>query len=43
MFAALPMDWDCGAVVVDAGTLLVRAGYAGEDCPKALIPAVLCK
>jgi actin-related protein len=32
---------DISALVVDIGTAHARAGYAGEDTPKAVIPSVV--
>lgn len=31
---------EVGALVFDAGTYHIKAGYAGEDTPKAVFPTV---
>lgn len=31
---------EVGALVFDIGSFSVRAGYAGEDCPKVSLPAL---
>ena len=31
-----------GALVFDPGHFSLRVGYAGEDCPKAEIPSMVC-
>lgn len=30
---------EVAALVLDIGTSSIRAGYAGDDCPKAIIPS----
>ncbi len=43
--SCLPAD-EVNAVVLDLGTLQVKAGYAGEDTPKYVFPSVrllLCR
>lgn len=34
-----PRTDEVGALVFDIGSFSVRAGYAGEDCPKVSLPA----
>lgn len=34
-----PCTDEVGALVFDIGSFSVRAGYAGEDCPKVSLPA----
>lgn len=31
---------EVSAIVVDSGTYCIKAGYAGEDTPKAVFPSV---
>ena len=40
LFLPLPPD-EINAVVLDAGSLNMKAGYAGEDAPKAVFPSVV--
>ncbi|XP_005062306.1 PREDICTED: actin-like protein 6B [Ficedula albicollis] len=35
------VTWGVGALVFDIGSFSVRAGYAGEDCPKADFPTTV--
>jgi len=39
------MDDECQAVVIDLGTGMIKAGFAGDDAPRAVFPAVVgrCK
>ncbi|KAJ3410209.1 hypothetical protein CcCBS67573_g00909 [Chytriomyces confervae] len=32
---------DVSAIIIDAGSGFVRAGYAGEDCPRAVFPSAV--
>ncbi|KAM8972723.1 actin-like protein 6B [Pelodytes ibericus] len=41
MWAELNIADEVGALVFDIGSYSVRAGYAGEDCPKADFPTTL--
>jgi actin-related protein len=36
----LPSIDDVNAIVIDIGSSTVKAGYAGEDAPKAVYPSV---
>ena len=34
-------DDDVSAVVIDNGSCLIKAGFAGDDCPRAVFPTVV--
>jgi len=36
----MPCADEVNALVLDIGTCLVKAGYAGDDVPKAVFPSV---
>ena len=35
------MDDDVVAIVVDNGTGMCKAGFAGDDCPRAVFPSIV--
>merc|ERR1719183_3148948 len=39
------MDEECQAVVIDLGSGMIKAGFAGDDAPRAVFPAIVgrCK
>merc|ERR1719183_1769340 len=39
------MDEECQAVVIDLGSGMIKAGFAGDDAPRAVFPSIVgrCK
>ena len=34
-------DEECGAIVMDMGTAMIKAGFAGDDAPRAVFPSIV--